>query len=200
MTDTNRSPYYQQTTQGQNEFIINTLINRSVNTAILCQVINVIPQSENSLDIVYVDIKPLVTQLTASGETIEHSTINNVPVIRWQGGGNSIIINPIIGDIGLAIIASNDISGVKSSKKQSPPTSLRKFDYADSIYLGGLLNAIPTNYINLHDGIIDIKTTTLNITGNVIITGNVTNNGKNISNTHTHSGVQTGSGNTGQVN
>jgi len=38
---------------------------------------------------------------------------------------------------------------------------------------------------------------TMNVTGNIATTGTITNNGKNIGSTHTHSGVTTGSGNTG---
>jgi phage gp45-like len=55
------------------------------------------------------------------------------------------------------------------------------------------------------DGTISITAPTLNITSNVNITGNltvsgnVTNASKNISKTHTHTGVTTGSGTTGQV-
>ena len=41
---------------------------------------------------------------------------------------------------------------------------------------------------------------TMNVTGNIVSTGTITNNGKNIDSTHTHSGVQTGSGNTGTPN
>lgn len=43
-------------------------------------------------------------------------------------------------------------------------------------------------------------TTTANITGNVNIVGTLTNNSKNVGSTHTHSGVQPGSGNTGAPN
>jgi hypothetical protein len=35
------------------------------------------------------------------------------------------------------------------------------------------------------------------MTGNIATTGTLTNNGKNIGSTHTHTGVQTGSGTTG---
>ena len=38
---------------------------------------------------------------------------------------------------------------------------------------------------------------TMNVTGNIISTGTITNNGKAIGSTHTHGGVQTGSGTTG---
>jgi phage gp45-like len=42
-------------------------------------------------------------------------------------------------------------------------------------------------------------TSNVNITGNLTVSGNVTNASKNISKTHTHTGVTTGSGTTGQV-
>lgn len=41
---------------------------------------------------------------------------------------------------------------------------------------------------------------TMNVTGNIVSTGTITNNGKDIGSTHTHSGVQPGSGNTGTPN
>ena len=39
-----------------------------------------------------------------------------------------------------------------------------------------------------------------NLNGGMSVTGAATSNGKNIGDTHTHSGVQTGAGNTGPVN
>lgn len=41
---------------------------------------------------------------------------------------------------------------------------------------------------------------TMNVSGNIATTGTITNNGKSIGSTHTHSGVQPGSGNTGAPN
>ena len=41
---------------------------------------------------------------------------------------------------------------------------------------------------------------TMNVNGNIVSTGTITNNGKDIGSTHTHSGVQPGSGNTGTPN
>lgn len=48
----------------------------------------------------------------------------------------------------------------------------------------------------LQSGIVNISATTLNIVGNVNTTGTLTNNGKLVGSTHTHGGVQTGSGTT----
>lgn len=46
---------------------------------------------------------------------------------------------------------------------------------------------------------LDITAPTINITGNVAIVGAILNNGINIGNTHTHSGVTSGTSNTGPV-
>jgi phage baseplate assembly protein gpV len=61
------------------------------------------------------------------------------------------------------------------------------------------ISPTPTTYIKMVDGEIDIVATTIKLNGAVVMTGTVTSNGKNISSTHTHSGVQTGSGTTGAV-
>jgi len=51
--------------------------------------------------------------------------------------------------------------------------------------------------INLNGGTLNISNGSVIINGNIQTTGTLTNNGVNISSTHEHSGVQTGSGNTG---
>lgn len=94
-----------------------------------------------------VNVKPLVMQMTASGEAISIATIYNVPYFRLQGGINAVIIDPQVGDIGLAIFASRDISAVKRTKAESAPSSLRKYDLADGLYIGGFLNGAPEQYI-----------------------------------------------------
>src|SRR5262245_27165672 len=60
-----------------------------------------------------VDVQPLVMMVTADGQTIQHSTIHGVPYVRTQGGTNAIIMDPQVGDVGVCVFASRDISGVK---------------------------------------------------------------------------------------
>jgi phage baseplate assembly protein gpV len=83
---------------------------------------------------------------------------------------------------------------------------------ADGLYMGGVLNAQPTQFIRFGaDGIeihaasgkdLTIAATNINITGDVAVTGKITasgevkGNGKNLS-THTHGGVTVGAGVTG---
>ena len=95
----------------------------------------------------FVDIRPLTNQVDASGNSIEHGVIHNVPYYRIQGGSNATIMDPQKGDIGVAVFADRDISRVKSTKAQADPGSRRRFDMADALYLGGMLNGTPTQYI-----------------------------------------------------
>ena len=97
-------------------------------TSIPVQVVNVYPNTQFAG---FVDIQPLVQQITANGDSIDHGVLSNVPYLRVQGGSNAIIIDPVIGDIGIAVFSSRDISGVKNSRKKSPPSSMRSYDFSD---------------------------------------------------------------------
>lgn len=95
----------------------------------------------------FVDVTPLVNQLDAAGNPTPHVTIFNVPYFRLQGGKNAIIIDPEPGDIGVAVFASRDITKVKATKGAANPGSFRQYSFADGLYLGGMLNAVPTQYV-----------------------------------------------------
>lgn len=162
-----------------------------------------------------VDVLPLVGQVDGSGTVIPHVTIFKRPYVRLQGGVNAVILDPVVGDLGVCLFCSRDISAVITSKAPSPPSSKRLFDYADGLYLGGVLNATPQNYVQFaSDGTIKLKSTVaIDLTApavNITTTGNTNINGAIVSpagevtdalgkvlGTHLHSGVQTGGGNTG---
>lgn len=95
----------------------------------------------------FVNVTPLVNQVDALGNPTPHGIINNIPYMRVQGGANAIIMDPKPGDIGICVFASRDISAVKNNKAQSNPGSFRTYDFSDGMYLGGLLNGVPTQYI-----------------------------------------------------
>lgn len=95
----------------------------------------------------FVDVTPLVNQIDAQGNPTPHVTIHNVPYFRLQGGANGVIIDPVAGDIGVCVFASRDISKVKSTKKQASPGSFRQYSFSDGMYLGGMLNGTPTQYV-----------------------------------------------------
>jgi hypothetical protein len=99
----------------------------------------------------FVDVTPLVNQIDGAGNPTPHVTVYGLPYLRMQGGTSAIIIDPKPGDIGVAVFASRDISKVKSTKAQANPGSFRSYDFADGLYLGGMLNAAPEQYIRFDD-------------------------------------------------
>jgi hypothetical protein len=104
-----------------------------------------------------VDVTPLVNQVDGAGQPVPHSTVYGLLYQRAQGGNNAVILDPQPGDLGVAVFASRDISAVKVSKGQANPGSSRVMDYADGIYLGGVLNGTPTSYVQFQaDGSIAI--------------------------------------------
>lgn len=100
----------------------------------------------------FVDVTPLVNQVDSAGNPTPHVTIYNVPYFRLQGSKNAIIMDPEKGDIGVCVFASRDISKVKSTKDQANPGSARQYSFSDGLYLGGMLNGTPTQYIQFQPG------------------------------------------------
>lgn len=166
-----------------------------------------------------VDVQPMVAQVDGAGNAVDHGIIHGLPVWRLQGGNSAVIVEPAVGDIGLAVFASTDISNVKRAKEPTTPGSFRRFDWSDGIYLGGLLNAEPTQSIRMDDeGItitaapglpvtfnadsVAINADTVSISGDLAVGGNITTgagstfNGKAFD-SHTHGGVTTGGGTSG---
>ena len=99
----------------------------------------------------YVDIQPIVQQATSDCKLVDYPLITNAPYFRLQGGSNAVIIDPQEGDIGMAIFSSRDISSVKRARTIAPPGSLRKQDLSDAVYVGGILNAEPVQFIQFKD-------------------------------------------------
>ena len=136
----------------------------------------------------------------------------------------SVIIDPQPGDIGIAVFASRDLTNVKSTKAQANPGSFRMHDFADGMYLGGLLNGVPTQYVQFGSGgvsIVSPDTITLQAP-NIVLQGAVAQSGGNVTMaedltvsggvvadltgstfdgipfaTHVHTGVTSGGANTG---
>lgn len=115
-------------------------------TAALVRVVSVTNAGELS-PVGFVDVQPLVTQVTGSGATLSHGILYRLPYFRLQGGANAIVLDPQAGDIGLAAFSNRDISRVKVAKSESPPDSMRFMDWSDGCYFGGFLNASPTQYV-----------------------------------------------------
>ena len=149
-----------------------------------------------------VSVQPQVSMLDTAGNPTPHGIITNVPYFRLQGGTNAIICDPVAGDIGWCNVLDRDTSAFKSSLSISNPGSWRRFDLADSTYLGGMLNAAPTQYIQFSSAGITIA----DMNGNTIVmnSSGINLNGMLIPpsstgnwQTHIHSGVTFGTSDTG---
>lgn len=126
-------------------FLIWSVLNR-VRT---CSLVKVLAVTNNGgvSPVGFVDLQPLVNQLDGAGNSEPHAPVFDCPYFRLQGGSNAVIIDPQIGDIGIAVFADRDISSATANKGEANPGSKRKFSMADGLYLGGVLNGVPTQYV-----------------------------------------------------
>ena len=106
-----------------------------------------------------VSVLPLVSQIDGQGNVFAHGTIFNVPYFRLQGGTNAVICDPAVGDVGFIVICDRDTSAAKNTQIKNSgtnpsstfsPGSFRQNDLADSIFIGGCLNATPKQYVQIN--------------------------------------------------
>ena len=131
-----------------------------------------------------VDVQVLANIVTGSNQSIPHAVISGRPYFRNQGGGNAIILDPVVGDIGVMVFASRDSSAVIEAKGLANPGSQRRFSWSDGVYFGGILNAAPTQYmqflasdggVTVHSpGDITLDSPLTNITGDLVVDGDST--------------------------
>lgn len=141
----------------------------------------------------FVDVQPLVNQTDGYGNAIEHGTIYKLPYFRLQGGENAVIIDPQVGDIGIAVFSDVDISKVKETKKRANPGSRRRFDMADGMYFGGMLNGIPSVYVRVTSAGIDIHGPAVNLGNGGTLQKLLTEAFETWASTHTHTSAAPGS-------
>ena len=157
-----------------------------------------------------VDVLILVNQQNSAGIGIAEGQLVNLPYVRIQGGANAVILDPQPGDIGIAVFASRDISAVIATKKQANPATFRTYDFSDGLYIGGVLNEVPTQYVQfLSTGMklvspdqITLQAPTVAVQGNLTVSGTTVGSGDGTFDgidvqTHVHSGVQSGGSDTG---
>lgn len=104
-----------------------------------------------------VDVVPMILQRDGYGNVVEGNTIHDVPYFRLQGGTRAVIIDPVVGDIGIAIFADRDISSVIATRADSLPGSYRRNDMADALYIGGVLNGTPTSVLRLQGNDVHVQ-------------------------------------------
>lgn len=139
---------------GAISFLVTQMLNR-LNTCTLVRVIAVTNNGGVS-PVGFVDVQPLVNQLDGNGNAVPHGQLFQLPYFRLQGGTDAVILDPKVGDIGMAAFANRDLSAVKASKQQANPGSWRTHDMADGLYFGGMLNGAPVQYVQFTEGGINV--------------------------------------------
>lgn len=177
------------------EFLIKVL-QRDMSTAI--PVIITATQAGDTNAAGYVDARPLIAQVDAWGNALPMATLHHLPYFRLQAGRAGIVLDPVPGDIGLAVFAQSDCSTLKQGQTETAqPGSWRKFDQADGFYIGGFINTRIDTYIRLAQdgsikitapGNVTIDAPSVSMTGDLYVTGDMTSGGKSYLD-HTHMGV-----------
>lgn len=145
------------------QFIIRTALS-GVRTSMPVKVVAV-TNSGGVSPIGYVDVQPLVNALDGNLQPWQHAVVSNVPYMRIQGGSNGIILDPVVGDIGIATVCDRDITTVKKTGKIGSPGSNRKNDMSDMVYLMTIIGVAPTQYVQFSSSGITI-TSPNNVTVN----------------------------------
>ena len=186
-------------------FVINQFVNK-ICTATLVQV-KAVSNAGGVTAVGTVDVHILTNLMTGNRVAVPHGTIAKIPYMRMQGGTNAVILDPQVDDIGICIFAMRDISAVdadptsaiansNAGKGGANPGSYRTYDWQDGMYIGGVLNGVPTNYVQFNtSGINIVSAVEVKLEApNVTLTGatTVTLNGLDWS-THTHISAASGS-------
>lgn len=152
-------PGYQGLTDDTSEFnIVSFIVQQALARVRTVQLVKVLAVSSGDTGPVgTVDVQIMVNQLDAQGNSTQHGTIHTIPAWRLQGGGNAVVCDPVVGDIGWAGFCDRDISVVKKTKAVGNPGSWRQFDVADGVYIGGFLNGAPTQYWRFSSAGIDAR-------------------------------------------
>ena len=179
--------------------------------AIRNQVHTAIPVLVQAVDGLFVDVLPLVSNVDGFGETVEPTTIFHLPVFRYHAGVAAFIVDPVVGDIGLAVFAQADSSNVQEgTSTPQQPGSFRRFSQSDGFYFGGFHKSAPSVFIEVkQDSTIQIVAPTsvtvtspqvdfsgnVSMSGNVNVTGDATIGGISFL-SHVHGGILPGGSDT----
>jgi hypothetical protein len=161
------------------EYILSRLIGKTY-TATLVKVNDVKPGGVGPVG--FLSATDLIQQTDGNNDGIANEPMENMPYFRLQGGANAIVIDPKPGDIGIALFARRDITVAKQNKSEGPPPSLRTHDVSDGLYIGGILNGAPSQWIRFLDsgvnitstGPLSVDATVLQVNCPIISTGDIT--------------------------
>ena len=155
--------------------------------------------------------------VTSTGEKISRQTISDIPVLMLSGGGFSFSFPIAEGNTGWIISADRDISTFKQNPDMFTPATYQIHKFKDGFFIPDIVNPDFTTddtdaviltstdgatKISVKSGVVEITAPSVVINGDLTVSGSITADGDVIGagislSTHTHSGVQTGSGSTG---
>jgi hypothetical protein len=133
----------------------------------------------------------MITQIDGFNEAVAPTTLYHLPYFRYHSGICAVKIDPVVGDLGLAVFAQKDCSSVtQGTTEPQKPASFRENTMGNGFYIGGFLNKEPSCYVELKQSgeVIINAPAGLTINNNVTVNGDVVASGKSLVN-HTHMGV-----------
>lgn len=167
----------------------------------MSQVSTAIPVQVQAVNGLFVDVLPLVSSVDGYGQAIDPTTLFHLPVFRYHAGVGAVILDPVVGDKGLAVFAQADASNVTDgTSTPQQPASFRKHSMSDGFFIGGFHNAAPTVYVEIKQSgeVVIVAPNKLTVTspkvtfsGDVSVTGDADIGGISFAG-HVHGGVQTG--------
>ena len=152
----------------QDKFIIQQLIS-NIQTMIPVEVTSVSVPTDTLAPIGRCSVKILVQQIDGNNNVYSGGTVINVPYLRVQGGKNAVVLDPVVGDVGLCGFCERDISMVKRTGAEAAPNTRRQYSLNDAVYMFTMMSGTPEQFVHFKDSGIDIKSTgDININGLVI--------------------------------
>lgn len=165
---TNARPEQSVGGAAQDKFIIQQLIS-NVHTMIPVEVVSVSVPTGTLAPIGRCSVRPLVQQVDGNNNVYGRGKIINVPYLRVQGGKNAVVLDPVVGDVGLCGFCERDISMVKRTGAEAAPNTRRQYSLNDAVYMFTMMSGTPEQFVHFKDSGIDIKSTgDININGLVI--------------------------------
>lgn len=191
---------FDQTSYNDSDNSIYSLVKNILSSVNSCFPVKIVQVNEKTIDVV-----PVYGLVDLKSQPIEPPRINNIKYLKGQSSSYGVNVKPKIGDEGIVIFCSRDISNLDANMPSSP----RSFDLADAVYIGLIqsnselkcyvdvgekdINLMAPNQIKMSAKEINIHCENLNIKANVNITGSLIINNIDFSK-HIHS---TPSGNSG---
>lgn len=165
---TNARPEQSVGGAAQDKFIIQQLIS-NVHTMIPVEVVSVSVPTGTLAPIGRCSVKILVQQIDGNNNVYSGGTVINVPYLRVQGGKNAVVLDPVVGDVGLCGFCERDISMVKRTGAEAAPNTRRQYSLNDAVYMFTMMSGTPEQFVHFKDSGIDIKSTgDININGLII--------------------------------